>query len=158
MDPRDLRQWTGPHIAAELTSSDYRTNRDPALSAIMKYTPKKELVATMLEALMANNVELAKKQFWEFKNDPANAYVSSESPVNSLGYRLLEMKRLDQAIEVFKLNVEAFPQSGNTYDSLGEAYMNAGNKELAIRSYEKAIELDPSNGNAAEMLKRLREK
>jgi tetratricopeptide (TPR) repeat protein len=158
MDPRDLRQWTGPHIAAELTSTDYRTNTDPAMNAIMKYTPKKELAESMLEALMANNVALAKKQFWEFKNDPANEYASAETSVNGLGYRLMEMKRLDQAIEVLKLNVEAFPQSGNTYDSLGEAYMNAGNKELAIKNYEKAIELDPSNTNAITILKRLREK
>lgn len=158
MDPRDLRQWTGPHIAAELTSTDYRTNTDPAMNAIMKYTPKRALVETMLDALLANNLELAKKQFWEFKSDPANTFTSSESPVNTLGYKLMEMKRIDQAIEVFKLNVEAFPQSANTYDSLGEAYMNAGNKELAIKNYEKAIELDPSNSNAAMILKRLRSK
>ncbi len=156
MDPRDRRQWTGPHIAAELTSEDYSANIDPAMKAIMAYTPKKELAETMLEALTANNVELAKKLFREYRSDPANAYLNPEGAVNTLGYRLMEMKRLEQAIEIFKLNVEAFPQSANTYDSLGEAYMNAGNRELATRNYEKAVALDPTNTNAINILKRLR--
>jgi cytochrome c-type biogenesis protein CcmH/NrfG len=69
---------------------------------------------------------------------------------------LMGMKRLDQAIEIFKLNTEAYPQSSNVWDSLGEAYMNKGNKELAIKNYGKALELDPSNTNAAAILKRLR--
>jgi tetratricopeptide (TPR) repeat protein len=158
MDPRDRRQWTGPHIAAELTSEDYRNNIDPAMQAIMAYVPRKDLTEAMMEALVKNDVPLAKKIFRDYKRDPANAYVDIEAPVNTLGYRLMEMKRLEQAIEIFKLNVEAFPQSANTYDSLGEAYMNAGNKELAIRNYEKAVELDPSNQNAVQIIKRLREK
>lgn len=158
MDPRDRRQWTGPHIAAEMTSEDYRAGIDPAMKAIMAYAPKRELSGVMLEALQANNVGLAKKLFWEYKNDPANAYLSQEAAVNALGYRLMEMQRLEQAIEVFKLNVEGYPQSANTYDSLGEAYMNAGNKELAIRNYEKAVSMDSSNTNAINILKRLRER
>jgi cytochrome c-type biogenesis protein CcmH/NrfG len=43
------------------------------------------------------------------------------------------------------------------YDSLGEAYMKAGEKELAIQNYEKSLQLDPKNMNAVEMLKKLKE-
>jgi CubicO group peptidase (beta-lactamase class C family) len=60
-------------------------------------------------------------------------------------------KRNAEAIEVFKLNVEAFPESGNT-DSLGEAYMKAGPEGLAIKSYAKSLELSPSNRNAVDQL------
>ena len=158
MDPRDRRQWTGPHVAAELTSEDYRTNTDPAMKAILAYVPQQPLSETMMEALQAGDVELAKKRFWEYRNDPANAYLNPEATVNSLGYRLMELKRLEQAIELFKLNVEAFPQSANAYDSLGEAYLNAGNNELALKNYQKAVELDPTNANAAQIVKRLRGK
>ena len=42
-------------------------------------------------------------------------------------------------------------------DSLGEAYMKAGEKELAIQNYEKSLQLDPKNLNAVEMLRKLKE-
>jgi tetratricopeptide (TPR) repeat protein len=156
LDPRDRRLWTGPQIAAELTSHDYITNNDPALKAILSYTPKKELTEQLMEALNANDVALAAKRFREFKADPANTYLNVENTMNSFGYRLMGMKRLDHAIEIFKLNTEAYPQSSNVWDSLGEAYMNKGNKELAIKNYEKSVELDPSNTNAVQIIKRLR--
>ncbi len=156
LDPRDRRLWTGPQIAAEMTSKDYFTNNDPALKAILNYSPKKELTEQLMDALSANDVQLAAKRFREFKDNPANTYLNTEATMNSFGYKLMGMKRLDQAIEIFKLNTEAYPQSSNVWDSLGEAYMNKGDKELAIKNYEKALELDPSNGNAATILKRLR--
>jgi tetratricopeptide (TPR) repeat protein len=156
LDPRDRRVWTGPQIAAELTSKDYFSNNDPAMNAILSYTPKKELTEQLMEALDANDTALAAKRFRAFLADPANAYTNVEGVMNSFGYRLMGMKRLDQAIEIFKLNTEAYPRSSNVWDSLGEAYMNKGEKELAIKNYEKSLELDPSNSNAVVMLKRLR--
>ena len=59
-------------------------------------------------------------------------------------------------LAVFELNVEAFPEASNPYDSLGEAYMVAGRREKAIANYERSLELDPGNQNAAAMLERLR--
>lgn len=156
MDPRDTRPWTGPHIAAELTSEDYRTGSDPAMKAILAYVPKKELAEMLMEALAADDVASAVKLYREFKADPTNAYVNTEGSINNLGYRLLGANRVEHAIEIFKLNVESYPQSANAYDSLAEAYMVNGNKELAIRNYEKSLELNPANANAVVMLKKLR--
>jgi cytochrome c-type biogenesis protein CcmH/NrfG len=68
---------------------------------------------------------------------------------------LLGKKNFKDAIRVFQLNVEAYPQSGNAYDSLAEAYMDNGDKGLAIANYQKSLQLDPSNSNAVEMLKKL---
>ena len=62
---------------------------------------------------------------------------------------------MPEAIALLKLNVELYPQSWNTYDCLAEAYMNAGEKELAIANYKKSIELNPQNANGREMLKKL---
>jgi Flp pilus assembly protein TadD len=81
----------------------------------------------------------------------------NESQMNRLGYQLLQKGRVKEAIEIFKLNVEDFPNSSNVYDSLGEAYMVNGDKELAIRNYRKSIELNPQNDNGKEMLKKLEE-
>jgi tetratricopeptide (TPR) repeat protein len=94
----------------------------------------------------------------QFQDDPANAYANTEASVNALGYRLMNANRLDEAIEIFKLNVEAFPRAWNVYDSLGEAYMKKGNRELAIKNYEKSLELNPQNGGARDALHRLRAK
>ena len=81
-----------------------------------------------------------------------------EQRLNDIGYELLaEPERVDEAIAIFLLNTELFPESSNTWDSLGEAYMEAGQTELAIANYEKSLALDPSNSNAVEMLERLRE-
>jgi len=80
----------------------------------------------------------------------------AEFDLNRTGYSLLEQKKFDQAIEVFRLNVKLYPQSGNTYDSLGEAYALAGNKKLAIENYEKSIQLDPKNENGKLALARLK--
>jgi len=63
-----------------------------------------------------------------------------------------------EAIEIFKLNVEAYPQSYNTWDSLGEAYMIAGNKELAISSYEQSVKINPNNSRGIEALNKLKPK
>ncbi|HEY4357656.1 MAG TPA: serine hydrolase [Acidobacteriaceae bacterium] len=80
----------------------------------------------------------------------------SEGAVNSAGYMLLREKKYPEAIEVLKQNVTLHPASSNGYDSLGEAYMDAGEKDLAIKSYEKALELDPGASGAKAMLAKLR--
>ena len=63
-----------------------------------------------------------------------------------------------QAVEVFRLYVEAYPQSAVAYDSLAGAYAEVGNKEMAIKNYERSLELNPQNANASEQLKKLRQK
>jgi tetratricopeptide (TPR) repeat protein len=76
--------------------------------------------------------------------------------MNALGYRYLQTGRTAEAIELFKLNVQAYPNSFNTYDSLGEAYVTNGDKDLAIKYYNRSLELNPDNSNAKEMLQRLK--
>lgn len=52
---------------------------------------------------------------------------------------------MNEAIDVFAVNVKLNPTSWNAYDSLGEGYALAGNKKLAIANYEKSLELNPAN-------------
>lgn len=80
----------------------------------------------------------------------------NESQINSMGYTLLRMKKTDDAIEVFRQNTLDFPNSANTWDSLAEALMTKGDKESAIKYYEKSLELNPKNDNAVEQLKKLK--
>jgi len=73
-------------------------------------------------------------------------------------YLNTERKRIEDAIEIFKLNIKAYPKYANGYDSLAEAYMISGNKTLAIKNYTKSLELDPNNTNAVEKLNELTKK
>jgi tetratricopeptide (TPR) repeat protein len=83
------------------------------------------------------------------------AGILDEGAINALGYEYLGQKKNDVAIAVFKFNVQTFPASSNVWDSLGEGYMNAGQRELAITNYRKSLELDPNNQNAVAMLQKL---
>ena len=79
----------------------------------------------------------------------------SEVFLNSLGYRLLGGGKTADAVAVFKFNTELYPGSWNTYDSLAEAYVAAGEKALAIENYRRAVALNPRDAGAAEAVKRL---
>lgn len=65
---------------------------------------------------------------------------------------------MEAAISIFKLSTEEFPESANVWDSLAEAYMKAGQTQLAITNYGKSLELNPTNTHAVNMLNKLEEK
>jgi tetratricopeptide (TPR) repeat protein len=67
--------------------------------------------------------------------------VATENEINLLGYQYLNVQKYDKAIETFKMNIEKHPDSWNVYDSLAEAYAKSGNKELALKNYEKALKM-----------------
>lgn len=116
---------------------------------------RQSLARALTREIKSNGLSSALEQYAAMKQD-TGTYVLNENEMNSLGYQYLRAGRLDEAIGVFTLNVEAFPASSNVYDSLGEAYMKAGKKELAITNYEKSIKLDPENTNGIRMLKILK--
>jgi CubicO group peptidase (beta-lactamase class C family) len=128
----------------------------PAL-AWLKYESYKSPARLLLKNILASSADPALQEYRRWRKDRAPSEAVNEAQMNRLGYNLLGMKRVKDAIEVFKLNVEDHPQSSNTYDSLGEAYMIDGNKELAIKNYQRSIELDPKNTHGVETLKKLRE-
>jgi len=79
-----------------------------------------------------------------------------EGVLNWLGYHFLYWwGREKEARDVFLFIAELFPQSGNAFDSLGEAFFVLGDKERALESYRRSLELNPENANAKEMIKRL---
>lgn len=118
-------------------------------------SPKRSIAETLHPIVTEKGVEAAIKQYRELKANQATAYDFGEGELNTLGYQLLGAKRIKDAIEVLKLNVEMHPQAANPYDSLGEAYMMNGDKELAVKNYKRSLELNPQNASAVEMLKRI---
>ena len=115
--------------------------------------PKDALIP--YELLMAGRVDEAAEAYRKIRREHSDDPGASEEHINNLGYGLLQRKKTAEAIAVFKLNVELYPQSWNVYDSLGEAYMVNGEKEKAIAHYKKSLELNPGNANGAMMLKKL---
>lgn len=85
------------------------------------------------------------------------AYDFGERSLNDLGFELLGKGDAAAAIKIFKLNTDEYPKSANTWDSLAEGYMKAGDTKLAKQYYEKVLEMDPKSENAKEMLKKLKE-
>jgi 3-oxoadipate enol-lactonase len=75
-----------------------------------------------------------------------------EAAMNQAGYNYLFAGQLDEAVALLKLNVEAYPESFNTYDSLGEALLAAGDRAGAEANYRKSLDLNPDNTNAVEVL------
>ena len=86
---------------------------------------------------------------------PDTGPIFDERDFNTLGYRLLQEGSTDAAIFIFETVVELYPDSWNAYDSLGEALMQAGQKERAIDSYRRSIQLNPRNAGGRAMLERL---
>jgi tetratricopeptide (TPR) repeat protein len=80
----------------------------------------------------------------------------SEAVVNQIGYALLRRGLQGAALDVFRRNVERFPDSWNAHDSLADGYAREGNTSEAIRHYEKSLALNPGNTNAADRLRALR--
>jgi CubicO group peptidase (beta-lactamase class C family) len=78
--------------------------------------------------------------------------------LNMLAYQYAEAGQAATGITILQLAANLFPQDGNLYDSMGELYLAQGDKEKAIAAYQRAIELDPKNTNAAELLDKLKRK
>lgn len=112
--------------------------------------PKKSMAIELLDAFSEQGVKAGTELYEKLKKDPT--YGIKEGHINNIGYQLLGSGKKKEAIEVFKINVETFPKSGNAYDSLGEAYLADGDKKLAIANYSKSVELDPTNENGKKIL------
>jgi len=112
-------------------------------------------MADLYSTIMEHGIEAAVKHYEEIRKKGIQI---TEYEMNNLGYQLMGLNKLKESIEIFKLNVKAYPQSFNVYDSLGEAYMINGDNAFAIQNYEKSLELNPLNTNAVQMIKKIKEK
>ena len=116
---------------------------------------RKSIAQTLSVTIAARGIDQAVTQYHELKAAQPAAYNFDERELNALGYELLRASKFQESIGILQLNVEAYPQSGNAYDSLAEAYMDSGNKAQAVANYRKSLELNPKNRGAARMLQKL---
>lgn len=119
----------------------------------MKIIPS--ICEPLTETLANGTVEEAVEQYRKLKSSNPNNYHFGETELNMLGYQLMNRQQLNDALEIFKLNLEQFPGSSNVYDSYGEALLATGDTTLSVANYRKSLKLNPDNTNAIEVLKRL---
>jgi CubicO group peptidase (beta-lactamase class C family) len=147
----------GLSIAREIVNEAIG-GKHPALDWL-HYEPYNSPAKTLLKNILAQGAEAALRDYRAQRKGGNGNATLDENQMNRLGYDLLYgARRAPDAIAVFQLNVEDYPESFNVYDSLGEAYMVNNEKELAIKNYQKSLELNPNNSNGVETLKKLQEK
>lgn len=89
-----------------------------------------------------------------YKANKDSIYLA-EHEMNFAGYDLLQGGKTKEAVAIFKLNSELFPNSFNAYDSYADALLALGDKELAIINYKESVKLNPGSQNGLKRLKEL---
>jgi len=119
------------------------------------FDARKSIAEALSTTIASRGIDQAIQQYHDLKSAQPATYNFDEGELNHLGYRLIGAHKFKEGISILQLNVEAYPQSSNVYDSLGEAYMDDGDKPLAISNYRKSLELNPKNRGAVMMLQKL---
>lgn len=115
--------------------------------------PNKSLAFSLTNEILRGGTSVAIKRFKEMK-DSSN-YFLAESEMNWAGYELLQKGKTKEASVIFKLNVEQFPNSYNTYDSYGESLLAMGDRTGATEAYKKSVQLNPGSKSGILQLKAL---
>lgn len=153
--------WTAPHIAVDMSFEQYRNNEDPVLQAALDFSDKNFVLDPMnyyRDLFTAGKIEELQSEVARMIQDPTYRFFDFEGEFNKAGYDLLSGKRFEEAIFVFTMTTQLFPESANAWDSLAEAYWKSGDIVKAKEFYNKAISLDPNGNigaNAIKMLKRI---
>jgi dienelactone hydrolase len=127
---------------------------DPNAKVISKKTPLAEFWAL---ASQPGGVEQAARVFHETRQRDPQVFLFPESVLNQLGYSRLTARAFDDAVGLFKLNTEAYPASANAQDSLSDAYLARGQKDLALAAAQKCLELLPADKSDEQFKVRLRQ-
>ncbi|MEI8049746.1 MAG: tetratricopeptide repeat protein, partial [Bacteroidota bacterium] len=157
----------GEWVITDLQNSEHPDFRNFNISTVegcnklvvtrLQHYLKTSVADELRETMQNSGIDAANAKFKE-RLEKMDGFYLSEDEMNALGYEYMFSKKIKEAIAVFKMNVAAFPESFNTYDSLGEAYAAAGEKELAIENYEKSVQLNPNSQSGIEALKKLKVK
>jgi len=123
--------------------------------SVQNTKPKNPAAVELYYAFKQAGADSAVSKWHQLKKNKPDEYSFSETNLVLFGYHLLEKDRIQDAIKIFELYIDEFPEAWNAYDSMGEAHMMNNDKEQAKKCYRKSLELNPGNTNAEEMLKKL---
>jgi hypothetical protein len=155
--PRELRSWYGlAEVAKSLDETDLAIG---AYETLLRAEPHladarnayRSLL--LLKSFRDGGVKGLAEEFRRRK--AAESEDLNEHTLNALGYELLQKGEDAEAVSVFRLNVELFPNYANGYDSLGEALLKVGDKKDAREAFNKALQLNPGLDSAKKALEDL---
>jgi dienelactone hydrolase len=152
-DGRHGTEIFGPHpelvdqIAAFLVDTLVTSPVDLKVAITPRKTPASEFWMLVNQPKGATK---AAAVFHEARQRDPKAFVFPEFPINLLGYARIQAGAKDEAIELFKLNTEAYPASANAQDSLSDGYLAAGKNDLALAAEQKCLELLPADTNGVQ--------
>lgn len=142
-------QYDYLHVEQESEAAKLKAGlfvKDRRLSAYLKYH----------KILDENGFDKALEKLNQIKNE--DLFFFEEAKFNTEGYQLLMSEKIDQAMKIFTIVTEKFPESSNAFDSLAEGYLKKGDTKMAKKHYKKALELNPENENAMNMIKEIDKK
>jgi tetratricopeptide (TPR) repeat protein len=120
---------------------------------------KRQIGFSFAEVLVKGGVENARAFYNNTNADSTQhkyfLWSEDEGAMTYPGYLLLDQKMFNEAIEVFKFNLELNPNSGYANGHLGVAYARIKNQNLARLNLRKAIELNPTEDYFRDELKKL---
>ena len=117
--------------------------------------PRKRTSSLLAEVMDNHDPEKAISLVKVKLEKDSSSFEHDEMGINALGYRYINENQYEQAKAVFQFNIDQFPSSSNTYDSMGEVYMLSGDTAKSVALYKKSIELNPNNTNGFNMLERM---
>ncbi len=159
-DGRHGPEIFGPHpelaaqIAAWYVDTLVKAPADPQARITPRKTPAHDFWAL---ANQPGGAAKAAQMFHEARQRDSSAFLFPESIMNQFGYARLQAGQNDEAVELFKLNTEAYPASANAQDSLADGYLAQGRNDLALAAEQKCLELLPADKTNAEFKARLRQ-
>lgn len=115
------------------------------LNGVRHSMPKRSIAEAIYKTATQQGGAAAVSEYRSLKASKPDDYNFAEAELNGLGYQLLRAGKVKDSIEIFKLNVEMYPKAFNPYDSLGEAYLKDGQRDLALANYKRSVELNPEN-------------
>jgi hypothetical protein len=107
------------------------------------------------DALRRRGVDEAVVYYHRRREQDYTALLFTELEMNRLGYAHLTRGQVKEALALFRLNVEAYPESFNVYDSYAEALMADQQYQLAVQNYTRSVDLNPENDNGRKKLAQL---
>lgn len=154
-NPDDTRPWIAPDIAAEMTFSDYRSDRDRALAAALAFTAGPTIIDTMRSLVRAGDTARARAAFEAYRSDSAHVYIDMHKLLDDVALAFYNRKDLPHATWAFALAAQEFPRDVRAQMNLAAMYNESGNKELERSTLRRVLEIDPSNSAANNRLRAL---